>query len=47
MKINYQILEKKINVKFKNTNLLVQSLTHKSFDSVKNNEKIVRAISKR
>ena len=40
MKINYQILEKKINVKFKNTNLLVQSLTHKSFDSVKNNEKI-------
>ena len=40
MKINYQNLEKKINVKFKNTNLLTQSLTHKSFDSNKNNEKI-------
>ena len=40
MKINYQILEKKINVKFKNRDLLVQSLTHKSFDSNKNNEKI-------
>ena len=40
MKINYQNLEKKINVKFKNTNLLIQSLTHKSFDSNKNNEKI-------
>ena len=40
MKINYQNLEKKINVKFKNTNLLSQSLTHKSFNSNKNNEKI-------
>ena len=40
MKINYQILEKKINVKFKNIDLLVQSLTHKSFDRNKNNEKI-------
>ena len=40
MKINYQILEKRINVKFKNTNLLTQSLTHKSFDTKKNNEKI-------
>tara|TARA_B100000965_G_scaffold102975_1_gene84759 strand:- start:168 stop:830 length:663 start_codon:yes stop_codon:yes gene_type:complete len=40
MKINYQNLEKKINIKFKNTNLLTQSLTHKSFDSNKNNEKI-------
>ena len=40
MKINYQNLEKKINVKFKNINLLVQSLTHKSIDSNKNNEKI-------
>ena len=40
MKINYQNLEKKINVKFKNMNLLIQSLTHKSFDSNKNNEKI-------
>ena len=40
MKVNYQNLEKKINFKFKNINLLIQSLTHKSFDSKKNNEKI-------
>ena len=40
MKINYQDLERKINVKFKNINLLIQSLTHKSFNSLKNNEKI-------
>ena len=40
MKINYQILEKKINVKFKNKHLLTQSLTHKSYNSSKNNEKI-------
>jgi ribonuclease III len=40
MKINYQTLEKKINVKFKNIDLLIKSLTHKSFDSYKNNEKI-------
>ena len=40
MKINYQNLEKKINIKFKNINLLTQSLTHKSFDTNKNNEKI-------
>jgi ribonuclease III len=40
MKINYQNLEKKINIKFKNIDLLIQSLTHKSFDTNKNNEKI-------
>jgi ribonuclease III len=40
MKINYQNLEKKINIKFKNKDLLIQSLTHKSFNSNKNNEKI-------
>jgi len=40
MKINYQYLQKKINVKFKNINLLKQSLTHKSFDANINNEKI-------
>ena len=40
MKINYQILEKKINIKFKNKDLLTKSLTHKSFDSINNNEKI-------
>ena len=40
MKINYQDLQKKINVKFKNLDLLIHSLTHKSFDTNKNNEKI-------
>ena len=40
MKINYSILEKKINIKFKNKDLLVQSLTHKSYDKNNNNEKI-------
>ena len=40
MKINYQTLEKKINIKFKNRDLLAQSLTHKSFDSITNNEKL-------
>ena len=40
MKINYDNLEKKINFKFKNIDLLIQSLTHKSFDKNKNNEKI-------
>ena len=40
MKINYQLLEKKINIKFKNRDLLCQSLTHKSFDSKTNNEKL-------
>ncbi len=40
MKIDYSKLEKKIDYKFKNRNLLVQSLTHKSFNKMKNNEKI-------
>ena len=39
MKINYQDLQKKINIRFKNLDLLIQSLTHKSFDNKKNNEK--------
>ncbi len=39
MKINYQSLEKKLNIKFKNKNLLIQSLTHKSFNPMENNEK--------
>ncbi len=33
-------LEKKINIKFKNFELLVKSLTHKSYDSIHNNEKL-------
>jgi len=40
MKINYSILEKKLNLKFKNKNLLIKSLTHKSYNKVINNEKI-------
>jgi ribonuclease III len=33
-------LEKIIKYSFKNNNLLINSLTHKSFDNVKNNEKL-------
>ena len=40
MKIDYFKLEKKIEISFKNKDLLIQSLTHKSFDKKKNNEKI-------
>ena len=40
MKISYHNLEKKIKVNFKNKNLLIKSLTHKSFDKEQNNEKI-------
>ena len=40
MKIDYQILEKKIKLKFKNKDLLIKSLTHKSFNKENNNEKI-------
>ena len=40
MKINYLDLEKKIKVNFKNKDLLIRSLTHKSFDRENNNEKV-------
>ena len=40
MKINYQDLQTKIKVKFKDLDLLIKSLTHKSFDPKNNNEKI-------
>ena len=40
MKTHYNILEKKIKIIFRNKDLLVKSLTHKSFDKNKNNEKI-------
>ena len=40
MKIDYKKLEKKISFNFKDKNLLKRSLTHKSFDREKNNEKI-------
>ena len=40
MDSNLNKLEKKINIKFKNTKLLIQSLTHKSYNSINNNEKL-------
>ena len=40
MKIDYQGLEKKIKINFKNKELLIKSLTHKSYNKEKNNEKI-------
>ena len=40
MKIDYQTLEKKIKINFKNRDLLIKSLTHKSFNKENNNEKI-------
>ena len=40
MKINLTNLEKKLEIKFKNTNLLIKALTHKSFNSKDNYEKI-------
>ena len=40
MKINYQKLEKKIKVFFKDKNLLIKSLTHKSYSKEINYEKL-------
>ena len=40
MKIDYKNLEKKIKVNFKNKELLIKSLTHKSFNKENNNEKV-------
>ena len=40
MKINLVNLEKKLDIKFKNIDLLIKALTHKSFNSEVNNEKI-------
>ena len=40
MNLNLIKLEKKINIKFKNTKLFTKSLTHKSYDSTNNNEKL-------
>ncbi len=40
MKIDYQKLEKKIKVEFKDKDLLKKSLTHKSFNKDNNNEKL-------
>ena len=40
MKINYHTLEKKIKINFKDKDLLVRSLTHKSYSKEINNEKL-------
>ena len=40
MSLNLIKLEKKINIKFKNFALFNKSLTHKSYDSIHNNEKL-------
>ncbi len=40
MKIDYQNLEKKIKINFRNKQLLIRSLTHKSYNKENNNEKI-------
>ena len=40
MKINYQDLEKKLKITFKDKKLLTKSLTHKSYNRENNNEKI-------
>ena len=40
MKINSLNLEKKIKLSFKDQKILIKSLTHKSYDSKNNNEKI-------
>jgi len=40
MSINVSTLEKKIGIIFKNKNILIRSLTHKSFNSSDNNEKL-------
>ncbi len=40
MKISFQNLEKKLKIDFKNKDLLIKSLTHKSFNKNDNNEKM-------
>ena len=40
MSYNISSFEKKIGVNFKNKNILIKSLTHKSFNSFENNEKL-------
>ena len=40
MKISSTILEKKLKLKFYDPKILIKSLTHKSYDSLNNNEKI-------
>ena len=37
MKIDYKKLEKKIDIRFRDKNLLIKSLTNKSFNKINNN----------
>ena len=40
MKFEFSTLEKKIKINFRNKDLLIKSLTHKSYDKENNNEKL-------
>ena len=40
MEKNYQSFQKKLDIKFKNIKLLIKAFTHKSYDSINNNEKM-------
>ena len=40
MKINTTNLEKKLKIKFSDNKIFIKSLTHKSYDSKNNNEKM-------
>jgi len=40
MKVDISKIEKKLNIKFKNTLNLTKCFTHKSYDSINNNEKL-------
>ncbi len=40
MKFDYRNLEKKLKINFRNKDLLIKSLTHKSYDKDNNNEKL-------
>ena len=40
MRQNQKILEDEINIRFKNKKILFQSLVHKSYDLLSNNEKL-------
>ena len=40
MKINSALLERKLKLRFIDQKILIKSLTHKSYDSINNNEKI-------
>ena len=41
MKTNPTTLEKKLKLKFSDQKIFIKSLTHKSFDSINNNEKTI------